>query len=299
MTSLRAEAESLARCISETSDDFRPAISAFYQKLEGTLPPAALNEAAAVVFEYGTRACAIEREVNLYLVTGTLIEHGAAPEIGWDHLQSRLRRCLTLLARDAEQLEGAGVDLDAGEPGAGLEPELRGWVRSFSHLVVAAMARLARRPELRRQARRVDSGFADVLWQVHHALPSMHGHYLSEVLNVLDDKVLVVDVTSQKMEVLEVQAVRNCAHLIALLEGANARKLGETPGASYEIRHHYASFGCLDEVVAGFFSRQKRLKDVDWMFMLGVELSALNIPAFDVQGLGRVQIVVRAPKRVG
>ena len=100
MTSLRAQAESLAKCISETSDDFRPAISAFYQKLEGTFPPAALNEAAAVVFEYGTRACAIEREVNLYLVTGIRSVNpveavapclGSSPSRGGDGTENQAR----------------------------------------------------------------------------------------------------------------------------------------------------------------------------------------------------------------
>ena len=298
MTSLRAEAESLAKLISETSDDFGPAISAFYQKLRGGLPASTLNEAAAVLFEHATRLCPVEREVNLYLISGGLIELGADPEIGWDHLQSRLRRCLTVLARDADQLQKTGVDLDAGEPNADFEPELRGWVRIFRHLVIAAMARLARRPELRLQARHIDRGFARSAWQLEQELPSTHGYYLSEVLNVLDDKVLLVDVISQKMELFQVQAVRNCGHLIALLEGADARRLGSTPRANYEIRNHYASFGCIDEESAGLFKRKMKLKDADWMFMLGVELSAQNIPTLDVPGLGPLRIVVRAPKRV-
>ena len=299
MTSLRAKAESLAQLICETSNDYGPAISAFYQVLDGGVSPASLNEAAAGIFDYAPRAVSIEREVNLYLVTGTLVEHGADPEIGWDHLQARLRRCLAVLAKDAGQLEKAGVDLDAGEVSAHVEPELRSWVRIFRYLVIAAMARLARRADLRLQARLIDRGFADSAWQLGQVLPSTHGHYLNEVLNVLDDKILLVDVISQKMEILQVQAVRNCAHLIALLEGADTRRLGSTPGATYEVRHHYSSFACLGEETTGFFSRRKRLIDADWMFMLGVELSGQNIPALDVPGLGPLRIVVRAPKRIG
>jgi hypothetical protein len=299
MTSLRADAESLAQLILATSNDYGPAISAFYQKLDDAISPDALNEAAAIFFDHATRPCPVEREVNLYLISGTLVEHGADPEIGWDHLQSRLRRCLMVLANDADQLKMLGVDLDTGEPSADLGGELCGWVRIFRYLVIAAMARLARRPEIRLQARNTDRVLVDSVWQVEQKLPSTHGHYLSEVLNVLDARVLIVDVISQKIEILQVQAVRNCAHLMALLDGADARRLGSTPGANYEFRHHYASFGCLDEETAGFFNRKKRLKDADWMFMLGVELSAQNIPIFDVPGLGPLRIIVRAPKRLG
>ena len=58
------------------------------------------------------------------------------------------------------------------------------------------------------------------------------------------------------MYIVRVTAVRNCAHLIAMLEGANTRKLGAAREATYSVQDHYASFGCLDEVSAGLFQRR-------------------------------------------
>lgn len=297
--SLPADAAHLAELVTTTSASVAGAIREFYGRMQPVTSRDVLNEAATVLLEHATGNCPIEREVNLYVVSGALIEHGADPETGWNHLHLRLRRCFTVLVGNLDLLVNRGVDLETGEASEDLEPELRGWVRAFRSLVVAAMARLARRPGLRRLARDVDQGFADLAWQVQATLPSMHGFYLTEVLDVFDGQLLVVDVISQTMETFDVEGVRGCAHLITLLDGADARQLVEEPAAMHEVKYHYASFGCLDEEVTGLFKRTARLKDADWMFMLGVEVGAWNIPMLDLPEYGPTRIVVRAPKRFG
>jgi hypothetical protein len=297
MTGLRRDADALGRLLAETLDDYQPAASALCQQLDGS-SAGTLNAAAAALLEWAPRCSSIDREALIFILSGTIVEHGADPEIGWDHLQSRMRRCVQVLATNIEQLKAANVDLDARQANDNFDAELRGWASQFPFLVVAAMARLARQPQLRQKVRLLD-GFASNVSMLEQQLPSVHGHYLSEILNVLDDQILLIDVRSQVFSLVEVRAVRNCAHLFALLEEADTEAIGSTAGASYEIRHHYASFGCLDEETTGIFHRTTRLNDADWMFMLGVEMSGHNIPKIEVPGVGAVRVVVCAKSRFG
>jgi hypothetical protein len=291
--SLSEKAKLLAQLIVETDDDFGPAYGAVTDELSMRPSQLALDQAASTIFEYAARTTDIEREINLYVVTGAMVESGGDAAIGWTHLLSRLRAGMARLAAAIEELAAQRVNLDQGASSPGLDPELRTWIASFRYWVMAVTARMSRRPDLRQQARSDDVLVRSVATVQQHC-PSNHGYFLGELLDMFDGQLVVIDVPSQAVDVWQVEAIRNCAHLITMLDGANARGLADS-GAVHTVEHHYTSFGSLDEVAEGLL-RAKRLRSVDWMFMLGVDRRVGRIPALDLPGLGPVRIVVKAPK---
>jgi hypothetical protein len=292
---LSSKAKVLAKLVAETDEDFGPAYRAVSDELKTRPSVGALDEAAATIFEYATRTTDPERETNLFLITGAMVEHGGDPTIGWTHLLSRIAAAAERLAGVSEQLVEQRVNLDSGTSSTAFDRDLRALIGSFRYLVMAAMARMARRPDLRNEARSNETLLRNVA-TFQNKCPSNHGYFLREVLNLFDGQLVIIDVTSQAVELWQVEAIRNCAHLIAMLDGVDARKLAETPGAVHQVEHHYTSFGSLDEVAEGLL-RAKRLRSVDWMFMLGVDRLVRQIPALEVPALGKARVVVKAPKR--
>lgn len=291
---LSVKARVLAKLVAETDDDFGPAYQAVTDELSARQSEGALNEAAATIFEYATRTTDIERAINLFLVTGAMVEHGGDPIIGWTHLLSRVGAAAARLADESDQLVEQRVNLDTGASSTGFGHELQALIGSFRYLVMAAMARMAHRPDLRNQARSDEALLRNVA-TLQNKCPSNYGYFLSELLNMFDGQLVIIDVASQAVELWQVEAIRNCAHLIAMLDGVDARTLAETPGAVHQVEHHYTSFGSLDEVAEGLL-RARRLRSVDWMFMLGVDRAVRLIPALEVPALGQVRVVVKAPK---
>lgn len=251
------KARHLATVIATTADDIAPAYSAVSAELAGATREE-LDAAAAAIFAVDTTD--VMREINLYVVTGAMVEYGGDPTIGWPHFFGRLRAVTADLARTATP----DTNLDAGV---------------FRYLVMAAMARLARRVDLRNEAR-ADKDFVANVATLQATCPSNHGYFLQEVLGMFDGPILVIDIPAQTVALQALEAVRNCAHLAALLDGGEPTALD----ASYEVAHHYSSYGAL-EVTDGV----TRL--ADWMFLLGVDRPVAKVPALD-----RIPIVVKGPK---
>lgn len=282
----------LIRVLTTTDDDFTPAFREAYRRCAAKPVREELDEAARLIFRAAEQVpCPLAREVMLYVVTGALIELGGTVELGWPWLQRRLAEGVRVLCTAEAAFEAGTIELDEGTADGEVTAEQRDWAVSFRHLVVAAMARVARSPALRQQLREVP-GFVDDVERLHAAAGALHTFYISEVLQLFDGRLLVIDTIGGRTELLECEGVRNCAHLIALLEGADTRTLGSTAGAMYSVKFDAATFGCLDETPEG-------LRDVDWVFMLPVDLRVNEVPAFDVLGVGPVRVVVRAPRRLG
>jgi len=291
--SLVAKAEALAKVVVDTDDEFGRVYEAVTLALALAPSVGELDAAAAVIFAHAPRTTDVEREINLFLVTGAMVEAGRDPTIGWPHLRARLGAVVARLAAAADHLDAQQVDLDAGGAPPALERALRVQIGAFRYLVMAAMARLARRADLRAEVR-ADEAYGRDVATLQRACASSHGYFLAEIQRMFDGPLLVVDVTTQAVERWDVEAVRNGAHLIALLDGVDARALATTEGATHRVQHHYTSFGALDEVVEGLF-RSRRLRSVDWMFMLGVERPVGRIPSLDLPLLGQLGIVIKAP----
>ena len=154
---------------------------------------------------------------ELAVASGALVEQGGSPT-------ESLGVLLDALANGAEALVAAGpafddADLDRGEPPQELAPAERGWVRAFRRVVVGTMARLARSADARKLAR-AHSRLDGAIRALSGRIQSWHVGYIQEILDMLDDApLLLVDTDANTITRLRANGVRNCFHLITLLEG--------------------------------------------------------------------------------
>jgi len=217
---------------------------------------------------------------ELSIASGALVEQGGSPT-------ESLGVLLDALANGADTLVAAGLaldeaNLDRGEAPEELAPAERGWVRAFRRLVVGTMARLARSVDARKLARahsRLDTSIRALSERIH----SWHVGYIQEVLDMLDDApLLLVDTEANTITRLRVNGIRNCFHLITLLEGHDPFALTEDSLATH---HGFYSWRYLG------ITNGRAIDQIQTM--IPGDLRAVDIPMFD-----GTRVVVRTPNDV-
>ncbi|HEU4726545.1 MAG TPA: hypothetical protein VFT22_01595 [Kofleriaceae bacterium] len=153
---------------------------------------------------------------ELAVASGALVEQGASATESLGVLLDALAAGATSLAA-APGL--ADADLDRGAAPRAMAPPARDWAGAYHRLVVGAMARLARSTEARALAR-AHSHLDAAIRALAGRIQAWHVTYLHEVLDMLDDApLLLVDTATDTITRLRVTGIRNCFHLITLLEG--------------------------------------------------------------------------------
>jgi hypothetical protein len=217
---------------------------------------------------------------ELAVASGALVEQGGSPT-------ESLGVLLDALATGSEILVAAGpalddANLDRGEAPEALAPAERGWVRAFRRIVVGMMARLARSVGARKLARahpRLDGAIRALADRIS----AWHLSYIVEVLDMLDDAPLVlVDTEANTVTRLRADGIRNCFHLLTLLEGHDPFALTEetlqTKRGYYTWRYlAVATDRAIDQIQT----------------MIPGDLRAVDIPQFD-----GTRVVVRTPHDV-
>ncbi|HEV8246162.1 MAG TPA: hypothetical protein VGP93_10360, partial [Polyangiaceae bacterium] len=232
---------------------------------------------------------------HLSLVSGTLVEMGADPRVGFDELARVLARGVSLLSAACGELEGRGVTLDGDEQDRlkALPPDVQAWAGSFSLHVIGAMARLARDVANRKHLQN-DAEFRAGVKTLRERLGSNHAYFLLEIVDMLDDEPLwLVDLVAGRVQRLRAVAVRSGFHLITLLDGVDPHALDPAPDSLSAV-HGYFDFRALERLSVGTPTSLADFGASHLGNSLWGEMRARDLPEFDGQ-----RVVVRAPPVLG
>jgi len=223
-----------------------------------------------------------EQIAQLAIASGALVERGGSPLRGLDLLLDAVTRGARVLA-DAPDLDADAID--RATPPVGLPPAAEAWVHAFQRVVVGTMARLARSVEARQRAR-AHADFARAVRALHEATAAWHAFFLCEVLDMLDDApVFLVETDTGKVTRLRVTGIRNCFHLITLLEGHDPFELADRGESAVSTSRGYYTWRYLTIT-------SDRAIDIVQTMIPG-DLRALDLPQFE-----GTRVVVRTPTGV-
>jgi hypothetical protein len=214
------------------------------------------------------------------VASGALVEDGASTLLGLDTILDRMADGAEILA----EADLDDVNLDAQTPPPQSLPFVqRTWVAGFKEVVRGAMARLARDHVARKQLRdhvRLEAALRALAEKKY----ANHVHYVTEILDMLDDEPLhVVDLCAGSITRYRAFGIRNGFHLMTILDGQNPADVIASGADFVQAKYGYYTWPALEQKADGTFVAQ-HLGSLLWG-----EPPAATLPMFE-----GVRTIIRA-----